>query len=532
MTVAPKYKAIIYLRVSTSDQATEAYGLESQKKACQRLCAERGWEVVRIFEDAGFSAWKKDVERPSFDEMMNFLAKNRDVNLVFFDYSRFARDVQAALNAMSKLRKWGIFYIAADSPLFDCTTASGRTAIRDALNRAEDFSDQHSEKTRLRMRNAFEDGRWCRPAPLGYRTLGKKHRGRSNLVPDEGERAFIVRAFEAVSLGHETAAGVLRRLTAEGLKSKRRNPLSLGAFLDVLRNPVYIGKMASKVWGTVQGHHEAIVDERIFDNVQLVLSGKKPIVAPYRRNREEFPLRGFLRCGVCGNPLTGGPSTSSTGKTYDYYFCHKSGCRRVRSVPTSKAAEQFIDLLSRLNIGQKFTAEFVEVLRSEWKKRTGNSEHLTKQLRSKLEDARQRQKDLVAHYLRRDEAIMPIFGEMSKELRDEITDLENQLRELDAERTTFDQLHRFSEQMLLDIPGAWAAASVAQKQRVQKALFPEGLRYSPEKEISNVDNSCLFSQLEAFLGGKMEMVRPRRFELLTYSFGGCRSIQLSYGRAW
>jgi hypothetical protein len=35
---------------------------------------------------------------------------------------------------------------------------------------------------------------------------------------------------------------------------------------------------------------------------------------------------------------------------------------------------------------------------------------------------------------------------------------------------------------------------------------------------------------EAQEGFDESMVRPRRFELLTYSFGGCRSIQLSYGR--
>jgi hypothetical protein len=31
--------------------------------------------------------------------------------------------------------------------------------------------------------------------------------------------------------------------------------------------------------------------------------------------------------------------------------------------------------------------------------------------------------------------------------------------------------------------------------------------------------------------GEERMVRPERFELPTYSSGGCRSIQLSYGRA-
>jgi hypothetical protein len=30
----------------------------------------------------------------------------------------------------------------------------------------------------------------------------------------------------------------------------------------------------------------------------------------------------------------------------------------------------------------------------------------------------------------------------------------------------------------------------------------------------------------------LRVVRPERFELPAYSFGGCRSIQLSYGRTW
>jgi site-specific DNA recombinase len=97
-----------------------------------------------------------------------------------------------------------------------------------------------------------------------------------------------------------------------GLRSKRGKVLTLHVFLKMLRNPVYIGKMKSKKWDTAQDLHQAIVSE-VFRNVQLVLSGKKPIAAPYKRSREDFPLRRFLRCSECSTPLTGGPIKERNG---------------------------------------------------------------------------------------------------------------------------------------------------------------------------------------------------------------------------
>src|SRR5437762_4181612 len=102
--------ACLYLRVSTEEQARDAYGLESQEKICREFCKERGWTVGEVFKDAGFSAWA-DVKRPGFLRMMASVRKNRDINVVFYNYSRFGRKVVPALTAFEELDELGVFSI-------------------------------------------------------------------------------------------------------------------------------------------------------------------------------------------------------------------------------------------------------------------------------------------------------------------------------------------------------------------------------------------------------------------------------------
>lgn len=425
MKIVEKKKAVYYLRVSTEEQASEAYGLESQLAAIQQFCREREWELGEGFVDRGISGWK-DVERPGFQRMIHYLRTNRDTNLVFFDYSRFGRKTLTALTAFQLLDSLGVYSVAVRHPEIDCRTPAGRKARRDALSDAENFSDQHSVDTTARMKAAFEDGRWCRPAPLGYRTVGAKRKGYSNLVPVEEEAKFVRRAFEMMSSGSHTAADVLRTLTAEGFRSKKGQPKRLGEFLDLLRNKVYIGKMQSKKWGTVDGRHEPIVDQRVFDNVQLVLTGKRPVLAPYTMNREDLPLRRFLHCNDCGKPLTGGNSRGGNGKTHSYYFCHR--CRPSRSVKAEKAEGEFVALLNALSVSAKFVDEFVSVVKEEWNQRTGDTTATAKRLRRQIDERKEMHTKLVDEYLLGKAGIKEVFPMMSQRFLDEIAELEGQVR--------------------------------------------------------------------------------------------------------
>ena len=60
-----------YVRVSTDEQSDSGAGLEAQRRAIAAECKRRGWQLVEVIEDAGFSA--KDLKRPGIQAALRAL---------------------------------------------------------------------------------------------------------------------------------------------------------------------------------------------------------------------------------------------------------------------------------------------------------------------------------------------------------------------------------------------------------------------------------------------------------------------------
>ena len=63
----------IYLRVSTSKQDTE-----NQRRELEAVAERSGWQVVKVYEDAGISGAKGRDKRPGLDAMLKAVIRSND----------------------------------------------------------------------------------------------------------------------------------------------------------------------------------------------------------------------------------------------------------------------------------------------------------------------------------------------------------------------------------------------------------------------------------------------------------------------
>jgi site-specific DNA recombinase len=149
-------RCVIYARVSTSMQAEEETPIHAQVVECEGYARDKGWQVVRVFTDAGYSGGT--IDRPAFQEMYAWAKDNnpRPYDIVLtWRSNRLFRDVEARLAYSRMFRRIGIRLISMHEPEYgEGAAARMAETVFGALD--EYYRSQDSEDT---LRGLVFDGR-------------------------------------------------------------------------------------------------------------------------------------------------------------------------------------------------------------------------------------------------------------------------------------------------------------------------------------------------------------------------------------
>ena len=470
---AVKRGALAYYRVSTIDQL-ENFSIETQKKRCRQFCEQKGFSIIAEFEEA---ASAKTAVRPELQKMLALCrARHKDIGaVVVYVVSRFSRDSADFQVLRLALSKQNIKLLFADQNFDDSPT--GRFSETMASAQAQLENEQKSELTKQGMVTALGSGKWVHKAPIGY-VNGDIPGG---LALDPLRAPLVKRAFELYASGQHTKIAVLAIVTTEGLRMpKTGKTLSAQSFDKMLRRPSYAGWIAANSWGIIQrGLWEPIISEELFERAQVVISGKCRNGSQSKSlHSEDFPLRVFVRCAVCGKGLTGSFATGRQGKRYAHYFCRTPRCRAVK-FRRDDLHRLFYELLYGFTPQEAFMPLFHELLVRAWREKNREREESTVRAQKKLQELDAEKSRLLKLVI--DEIISPAdYKDQEQRVGTERRALQNQVLLVSVTETELDALVEFAEWLLGRVAGIWASATLANKHRLQATLFPDGITVSQE----------------------------------------------------
>jgi site-specific DNA recombinase len=498
--------ALLYLRVSTKEQL-QNLSMEVQEGRCREWCDRQGYEVAGVFHDDGVSA--RTVQRPAFQEMLAFIkAQHGAVGyVVVHDLSRFARNMENQLEVIAELRSVEVLLRSVMEEVDETAAGKMVTNMHGMVNQF--FSDRNSERTRVGMEKSARIGRFPFKAPLGYLNV-RATRDSPNLIPDPERAGLIQKAFQLYGGGAETRAGVLRQVARLGLTTQGGKQLTAQSFENLLRNPIYAGWVVIPAWNIKErGSFEALVSDDLFERVQDILDGKRLTIVPHTRNNEDFPLRVFVLCASCGTPLTGSFS-KGRNRPYPYYRCRNTRCKAV-NVRKEVIEKEFIALLHRMAPSEELLCLFHDLVLNVWDRKQADARAQMDAMHKALSVLTDRKNRLMDKYL--DGKIdQTTYEEQNERLGSEIAEAKVALRSVEVLDEQIEDLLAFADGVLRDPAGLWTRASLDQRQRLQKVLFPTGVTYSEDEGFGTALTPSIFSMLQEFRLEDSSLASPTGFE--------------------
>ena len=326
-----KKVAGLYIRVSTEDQAREGFSLPEQEKRLRAMCEYKGYEIYKVYEDAGISA-KTGNTRPAFEELLQDIRDKKCNTIVVLKLDRLTRSVYDWENILKFLEENDAYLDCANDDI-NTTNANGKMISRILTSVSQQEIERTSERTKVGLSGAIKEGHIPHKAPFGYKHVDKK------LIPDEATKDQVIRIFNLYYQGnsYQTISNLYNKEKVFGKTNWKDSTI-----LKIIENPIYKGDFIHGKRTKNPTYYEDVVEplisKELWEECQVQ---KKKNSRNYKRN-EDYLFLQKLKCPHCNRILAGKATRKKNGSIYYYYYCHD--CKiNIKETDIEKEFDNFIE---------------------------------------------------------------------------------------------------------------------------------------------------------------------------------------------
>lgn len=191
----------IYARVSTDGQSVNA-----QLVALRQVAEQRGWEVVKEYNDQGISGAKGRDQRPALDALLKDAIRGEFRLVAAWSVDRLGRSLQHLVNGLSELQAAGVgLYLHQQA--IDTTTPEGRAMFQ----MLGVFAEFERSLIQARIRNGIKHAKkhgTKTGRPFGRPKIGYRERQKILKLHREGQTQRSIA--KAVGVSRGTVQNVLK----------------------------------------------------------------------------------------------------------------------------------------------------------------------------------------------------------------------------------------------------------------------------------------------------------------------------------
>jgi site-specific DNA recombinase len=376
-------KYIIYCRKSSEAEDRQALSLESQESELLSLAKQEGFEVVRIMQE---SRSAKSLGRPVFKEVIDLISNGKADAILCWKLDRLARNpVDAGMvsmmlqeNKLKCIRTFERVYLPTDNVLM----------MSVEFGMANQYVRDLSQNIKRGNRTKLERGGWPNHAPFGY--LNSK--ADKSITVDPVRAPHVITAFNLYATGGYNLQQITDILFVNGLRSSSGKKVFKSSVHRIIQDPFYYGVM-TREGRCYQGNHQPLISKEVFDRAQSVLNGNLRSKA----KTHFFPLRGFMRCEVCGCMLT-----AARKKGHPYYYCTngKGICSQHTSYIRSEVLEKQVGgIFEKIHFDERIINIMYKSAKEKTERSSGHLQAAVNHLQERLNSSQEKQRKLLESYL-------------------------------------------------------------------------------------------------------------------------------------